>query len=314
MAAHAHAHAFAAASIAQHSKSFALASRLLPANARNDAVVLYAWCRYVDDAVDDAASPEVARLALTRLEYEVAAIYDGQMQTQPLLAALQELLMRRQMPRLYLQELLAGMRMDVDGVQYTDEATLLLYCWRVAGVVGLMMCHVMGVRDDAALHQAGDLGVAMQLTNICRDVAEDWQRGRLYLPTDLLARHGLAHWSAQVTGPTPPDPHTVAPVVRELLAVADGYYASGSRGLQALPWRCALAVGVASAVYRDIGRALTRQSWDPFRGRAYTTLPRKLWLVLRTTFTQLRHVGLHLPNAHVPQALLHAPSRPLTNG
>ena len=270
---------------------------------RQDAVVLYAWCRYADDAVDEAPSPEVAGLALTRLEHELAAVYAGAPQTEPLLAALQELLTRRQVPRLYPQELLAGMRMDVEGVRYGEFATLELYCWRVAGVVGAMMCHVMGVNDDRALRQAADLGAAMQLTNICRDVAEDWQRGRVYLPADLLARHSLA-----LAEP----PHDVAPAVAELLALAERRYQAGDRGLGALPWRCALAIAVASAVYRDIGRVLAAQGFDPFAGRAHTTLPRKLWLVLRTAVSQLVQVparARRTAQAHVPQTLLSGPAQ-----
>ncbi len=312
MPSHINAQALAAASIAKNSKSFALASRLLPRRVRDDAVVLYAWCRYADDAVDEAESPLAARTALTRLDQELAAIYDGQMQGQPLLAALQEMLQRRQIPQLYPQELLAGMRMDVDGVRYGDSATLMLYCWRVAGVVGLMMCHVMGVTSDRALQQASDLGIAMQLTNICRDVAEDWQRGRLYLPADVLARHGLQHWPAMLGGPLAEKREgEVAPVVAELLGVADRYYQSGARGLTALPWRCALAIAVASAVYRDIGRVLTAQGHDPFAGRAHTTLARKLWLVARTTLAQLGQLPARmrtLADAQVPQTLLTGPA------
>lgn len=309
---HGQAQAFAAAAIAQHSKSFALASRLLPPRVREDAVVLYAWCRYADDAVDEAESPEAAREALTRLDQELAAIYGGQMQVQPLLAALQELVQRRQIPLLYPQELLAGMRMDVDGVRYDDTATLQLYCWRVAGVVGLMMCHVMGVTDDAALRQASDLGMAMQLTNICRDVAEDWQRDRLYLPADLLTRHGLGHWPDALGGSLPSDHESwVAPVVAELLREADRLYRSGNSGLSALPWRCALAIAVASSVYRDIGRVLAAQGFNPFRGRAHTTLARKLWLVARNAVGQLLNLPkrlTHLAAARVPRTLLTGPA------
>ena len=310
------AHALAAASIAQHSKSFALASRLLPRRVRNDAVVLYAWCRYADDAVDEAPSLQTAKFALARLECELASIYAGELQSEPLLDALQELVQRRKIPRLYPQELLAGMRMDVEGTRYADAATLRLYCWRVAGVVGLMMCHVMGVTDEQALRQASDLGLAMQLTNICRDVAEDWQRGRLYLPADLLARHGLGHWPQALGGELLQRRHNeIAPVVQELLAEADGLYASGDSGLGALPWRCGLAIAVASAVYRDIGRALADQQFNPLSGRAHTTLRRKLFLVARAS---MRHV-LELParmlvEVRVPQTVLTGPTRRLAFG
>lgn len=278
----------ALATIEQHSKSFSFASRLLPAAIRRDAVVLYAWCRRADDVVDEAVDHAEAAKALDRLEGELASLYRGEKQADPLLEAFRELVERRRMPGHYARELLAGMRMDLEGTRYDDTATLDLYCWRVAGVVGLMMCHVMGVSDERALAQASHLGMAMQLTNICRDVGEDWERGRLYLPDDLLARHGLSGLSDRLGRAIPPDAAQKLPIaVRALLDRADGLYRSGRAGLPALPWRCAVAIAAAAAVYADIGTSLERQGFDPLRGRAHTTKARKILLAVRAFAGQL---------------------------
>ena len=256
-----------AAFIQHHSKSFALASRLLPPAVRADVLVLYAWCRRADDTVDLAADPAAG---LARLQAELDAVYEGCPAADPLLEAFAQLVHRCALPRHYPQELLAGMGMDLTPALYADHTALALYCYRVAGVVGLMMCHVMGVADDAALEQAAQLGMAMQLTNICRDVAEDWQRGRLYLPYRALGFADEAAVRAALAGPIDADLAGRLPAqVRDLLARADAYYRCGMGGIGALDWRCGLAVRAAAGIYRGIGTALARQDYQPLIGRAY---------------------------------------------
>ncbi|HWN69346.1 MAG TPA: squalene/phytoene synthase family protein, partial [Haliangium sp.] len=153
--------------IAAHSRSFALASRVLPPRCRDEAAVVYTWCRRADDAVD-LAPPGKQAGALVRLGAELDGVYDGEAQEDIALAAFQEVVQRHRIPREYPAELLAGMDMDARGQRYDDMHTLLLYCYRVASTVGLMMSHVMGVTHDGALRHAAHLGMAMQLTNICR--------------------------------------------------------------------------------------------------------------------------------------------------
>lgn len=269
--------------IREHSKSFALASRLLPARARDEAVVLYAWCRYADDAVDEVP-PGEQPAALARLDEELDRVYGGEAMADPVLAAFAVLVRRRGIPEVYPRELVAGMRMDVEGARYGDSTTLRRYCYRVASTVGLMMCHVMGLRvgtHPAAVQQAAHLGVAMQITNICRDVAEDWGRGRRYLPADRLP----AAAQVEPVGVDEALPGSlVAPfsaAVERLLGEADRHYAAGDAGLWALPWRSALAVAAARHIYRDIGRVIAARGFDVSAGRAWTSTARKLWLVGR---------------------------------
>lgn len=271
----------ARATIAHHSKSFALASRLLGARIRDQTAVVYTWCRRADDAIDDPASADdlSLRRTLVRLTTEVESAY-ANTATDPVLAAFGEVARARAIPAHYPAELLAGMAMDANDTRYATVPELLLYAWRVAGVVGLMMSHVFGVSDDKALVHAVHLGLAMQLTNICRDVDEDWQRGRLYLPSELLAEHGARDLEADLGRPFPPAARIpVADTVRDLLALADRYYRSGDRGLRALPWRAAGAVTVASRVYSAIGTRIARTGYDTTAGRAIVSTPAKLALL-----------------------------------
>ncbi|MCC6215650.1 MAG: phytoene/squalene synthase family protein [Polyangiaceae bacterium] len=271
----------ARATIAVHSKSFSLASRLLPARVRDDAVVLYAWCRHADDAVDHAP-PGTAPAALASLERGLARVYGGAEPDDTLEAALRGVVAARSIPRRYPAELLAGMAMDVADTRYLRFEELDLYCHRVAGVVGLMMAHVMGVADPAALRNAAHLGMAMQLTNIARDVHEDWRRGRLYLPDALLARHGAAGLAAELGGAFPEAARSpVASATRELLERAEALYRSGDDGLIALAPRSALAVRAARLIYSAIGDQVRRQRCDPLAGRAHVSGWGKLRLVAR---------------------------------
>jgi 15-cis-phytoene synthase len=264
--------------IAVHSKSFALASRVLPPASRDAAAVVYTWCRRADDAVDEAA-PGEAVPALARLRRELDDVYTGAPRD-PVLAAFAAIARERGLPRHYPDELLAGMEMDVAGTHYATVDDLVGYGYRVAAVVGLMMCHVMGIDDDRALQRAAHLGIAMQITNICRDVAEDWTRGRLYVPDQVLTRHGAPGLADALGGPLPPAAvPALAASVRELLAIADRYYASGDRGLASLPWRCAFAVRAARHIYAAIGRRLERAGCDVTAGRAVVPTWHKLALV-----------------------------------
>lgn len=277
--------------LARGSKSFALAGALLGAGVRQDAAVLYAWCRLADDRIDLAPSPHRAQ-AVADLRRELDAVYRGAV-GQPLLIALHELVTRTRLPRAYLDDLVDGFAMDAEGTRYPSMAALELYAYRVAGVVGLMMCHVLGVCDSRCVPQAAHLGMAMQLTNICRDVVEDWQGGRQYLPLDLVAPNELGK-AAQLPSPDGTARASVALAVAALLDRADAYYASGMKGLRGLGWRDALAIGAAARIYRAIGRRIARRRFNVFAGRVVVSLPAKLGLALGSVWALLLDVPRRL--------------------
>ena len=272
----------AQAILASGSKSFALAGALLGTGIRQDAAVLYAWCRVADDRIDLAPSSERAR-AVTELRDELDEVYSGAVR-QPLLIALHELVTRTRLPRTYLDDLVDGFGMDAEGVRYASMAALDLYAYRVAGVVGLMMCHVLGVRDSRCVPQAARLGMAMQLTNICRDVAEDLQYGRQYLPLDHISPDELR---TAADGPSSNGGAraSAAGAVAALLDRAEAYYESGMKGLGDLGWRNALAIGAAARIYRAIGRRIAKRRFDAFAGRAVVSLPAKLGLALASAWS-----------------------------
>lgn len=291
------------ASIAKHSKSFALAARLLPPGSADSAAIVYAWCRRADDAVDHV--PRSAQpAALAQLRAELEGVYAGVPAQDPALEAFRHIVEDCRVPRVYPEELLAGMQMDCSDARYATLEELLTYCYRVAGVVGLMMCHVMSVSDVKALRRAAHLGIAMQLTNICRDVLEDWELGRLYVPAELLAEYGAPDLRSQLGKPFPGQARRpMALAVERLLREADRYYASGDRGLAALSWRSALAVRSARHIYAAIGRRVEAQACDVTAGRAIVPLRSKLALVARSACAALSELPRRARSRFEPAVL-----------
>ncbi|MDR0480695.1 MAG: presqualene diphosphate synthase HpnD [Gallionellaceae bacterium] len=159
---------------------------------RRAITALYAFCREVDDVVDECSDANVARATLNWWRDEVAAIYGGKPQ-HPVTQALAEIVPHYDLPREYLLEIIDGMEMDLEQNAYADFSELQLYCYRVASVVGLMAAEIFGYTDRKTLKYAHDLGIAFQLTNIIRDVGEDARRGRIYLPQDEITRFGASN-------------------------------------------------------------------------------------------------------------------------
>ncbi len=253
--------------LAMGSKTFAFAGWFLPADRRADAALLYTFCRYVDDIGDDSADLTAAREELTRVQRELLGA-----EARPLVAALLAMFARRGVKPEYAVELVHGVLSDLDGVRVADDAELLRYCYRVASTVGLMMCGVLGVSDPVALPHAIDLGLAMQLTNICRDVKEDAKNGRIYLPSSRMKVAGFVGGPGELLTAREP----VRRVVADLLALAERYYRSGDEGLGAIPVRTRFAIVVASRVYRAIGLRLLALGGDPLVGRTVVPLFSKL--------------------------------------
>jgi phytoene synthase len=266
--------------IAKGSKSFSLAARLFDPDTRAAAFFLYGWCRYCDDQIDDAAKqmtrPEM-EARLQALREATCSAFSDVAQREPVFTALQYIVRRYAIPAHYPIELIEGMAMDVRGTRYPTLDDLLLYCYRVAGTVGLMMSHVMGLRDERALRHAADLGIAMQLTNIARDIVEDAAMGRVYVPLTWLREAGVAPDEIAL----PRHRENLAATTRRLLEAAAPYYRSGDDGLWHLSFRSACAVAAARHVYAEIGNLLLQQGPAAWDQRTYVRGARKLCMVAR---------------------------------
>ena len=175
---------------ARSGSSFYYSFLFLPPERRRAITALYAFCREVDDVVDECADTDIARTKLAWWRNEVAGVFSGAAQ-HPVTQALMPAVRRFALPEADFGTIIDGMEMDLHYNRYPDFATLQLYCHRVAGVVGLMAARIFGFQDPATLHYAEQLGQAFQLTNIIRDVGEDARRNRVYLPLDELARFGM---------------------------------------------------------------------------------------------------------------------------
>jgi len=250
-------------------RTFHLASHLLPRAARDDAALVYAFCRLVDDTADESTDPVAAAAALDRLHRELLRASSPR----PLVEALLTASARIELPLGAAVELIEGVRTDLGPVRIADDAELLRYCYRVASTVGLMMCAVLGVRHRDAHPFAVDLGIAMQLTNIARDVAEDTALDRVYLPASRLRAAGVEP-DALVAGAA--GRRAVCTVVAGVLDLADVYYRSADDGMRDIPWNARQAILVASRVYRAIGVGLRRRSCDALAGRTVVPWTGKL--------------------------------------
>ena len=259
------------------SKTFFAASLLLPARVRAPASALYAFCRIADDEIDEGDDPQ---LALRLLQLRLDAIYAGRPQAIDVDRALASVVHRHGIPRDLLDALLEGFLWDATGRHYETLDDVQAYGARVAGTVGAMMALVMGTRDEAALARACDLGVAMQLTNIARDVGQDARNGRLYLPRQWLREAGLdpeAWLQAPTFNPA------IATLVQRLLDAADALYRRSEHGIGLLPRDCRPAIQAARLVYAEIGRELERRGLDAISQRAVVSGRRKLALIARAS-------------------------------
>jgi len=281
------------AMLAGGSKSFRAASMLLPRRVAEPAAALYAFCRVADDEIDEGeGGPEPLRRLLRRLD----DIYAGRPQNFVADRAFAHVVQRHAIPRALPAALLEGFAWDEEGRRYEDLAALEAYAARVAATVGAMMTLLMGVRTPTAIARACDLGVAMQLTNIARDVGADARMGRVYLPLAWLREEGIDA-SAFLADPrfTP----ALGRVVARLLRTADDHYARAEGGIPLLPRDCRAGIGAAHRVYAEIGRAVERQGLDSVSTRAVVGGRRKAWLMVRSLSTLAlrpeRHPAPSLP-------------------
>ena len=293
------------------SKTFFAASRLLPGRVRGPAIALYAFCRVADDAIDLSDDRVVA---LTALNERLRRIYAGDPMAFAPDRALATVVRDFDMPLELVSALLEGFEWDAEGRRYETIEDLQAYAARVAGSVGAMMAVVMRTRTEQALARACDLGVAMQLTNIARDVGEDARSGRLYLPLQWLRDAGLDPdtWLANPIFDT-----RVASVISRVIAAADALYQRSEHGIGHLPRDCRPAIRAARLVYAEIGRALEKTGLDSINRRAVVSNARKLALLARASGAMLvapadpKH---HLPVLPANQFLVEAAKLPVQMG
>jgi phytoene synthase len=266
--------AAADAAIRTGSRSFFAASMVLPRRVRQPARALYAFCREADDAVDRG---DDLNRALDHLHERLNRIYRGRPADIAADRAFADVVAAHAIPQTLPEALLDGFAWDAEGRRYDTVGELRAYGARVAGAVGAMVTMLMGARDPQVVARATDLGVAMQLTNIARDVGEDARQGRLYLPTQWLEAEGVDPdaWLAD-----PQFTPGVARTVARLLDHAEELYRRAEAGIPALPVRCRPGLTAASRLYREIGREVARRGHDSLSQRAVVPTMRKVGLML----------------------------------
>jgi phytoene synthase len=249
----------------------------LPPDMRRGITALYAFCREVDDVVDECRDPNVARIKLGWWRQEVARLYAGQAQ-HPVTRALAPFVAPAALPHALFLEIIDGMQMDLDQAQYPDLPALLRYCYHAASTVGLLSARLFGCTQAGTLAYAHDLGLAFQLTNIIRDVREDALRGRLYLPQDWLERHGVG--AAQLTGTvTPP---ALQALLTELAGTAEQLYQSAFAKLPPADRWAQRAGLIMAAIYHRLLENMRANGFRVLERRPRLHPLHKLWLAWRT--------------------------------
>lgn len=283
-------------SIAQNGKSFHWAGRFLGPRVGGDATRLYSFCRILDDMADGDIPGGPKRLKNIRSGLINATVSDDL-----LLPDLTDFIQKKDISAEILVALIDGLIQDQKTVALADERALLRYSYRVAGTVGVMMSTILGCTDRAALWYAVDLGIAMQLTNIARDVLEDASMGRRYLPATWVGNMLPAQVLAAANDEPSYERDAISTAVVRLLCLAETYYESGTKGLVYLPPRAHLAIAVAAQVYRQIGVQIAGKGHQWYNGREITNQRTKLACsvkAMRTLPFRLRSVPSHHSDLH----------------
>jgi phytoene synthase len=262
---------------AQSGSSFYYSFLFLPPPRRRAITALYAFCREVDDVVDETTDFDVARVKLAWWRQEIGAAFAGAPQ-HPVAQALKPVVASFRLPEAHFQAVIDGMVMDLERNRYLDFADLEGYCHRVAGVVGLLSAEIFGCANPATHQYARDLGIAFQLTNIIRDVGEDARRGRIYLPQDELARHGVT--AAAVLQRTGGD--SFRALMAEQVLRARAWYDRAQGALPAEDRQAQRPGLIMAAIYRTLLDEIARDGYRVLDHRIALTPLRKLWIAWRT--------------------------------
>lgn len=258
--------------MAKHGKSFYFASMIFSKARLLKIATLYRLCRFIDDCADelpDLESQTAIKSILDDLNNEANDTKFNQLVAEVVSWGVE---------RSYIKELVIGAQFDAQGGKISTSADLMLYCYRVAGVVGLMMCPLIGVKDKKGHPHAIDLGLGMQLTNICRDVLQDAHMNRIYLPEDQVTESGLSISELQKAE----TPKELSLLVHKTLDQADQYYLSGYSGLAYIPFRPRVVILLAGEIYRHIGIKIRKNNCQVLSGRTYLSFTEKILVTFKT--------------------------------
>ncbi|KRO88523.1 MAG: phytoene/squalene synthase family protein [Paracoccaceae bacterium] len=258
-------------SLKLNGKSFHWASHFLGANISTDAAKLYSFCRVLDDMADGDIVNGPDRLQNIR-----SNLLGQSLVGDPIILDMKSFIRSKNISVEVIVSLIDGLLDDQNAVALEDQDALLRYSYRVAGTVGLMMCNLLGCTNKAALAHAIDLGIAMQLTNIARDVREDALMGRRYLPGTWINNMSVDKINTAAGSTAAPDRAVISAAIAQLLQCAETYYESGLSGLAYLPVRAHLAIAVAAKVYRRIGLQISAKGHPWYEGREVTSSRAKL--------------------------------------
>jgi phytoene synthase len=264
---------------AYYAKSFYFSASLLPLEKRWATYAVYGFCRYADNLIDKQRNRKAAEILreVEFLDAELRTAYRTGESEHPILRPFIIVSQRYEIPIEYPLDLLRGVRMDIQNARYQNFDALYVFCYRVAAVVGLMMTHILGYEDDEAFGYAEQLGVAMQLTNILRDVQEDKDLGRIYLPLNELKQFGCSENDILN--------ERMTPAFRELMQFqvqrAYSYYQAAQDGIPLLAPDSRFAIYSASRIYGGILKRIEAQDYNPFLGRVYVPQHRKFGILLQ---------------------------------
>lgn len=264
----------------RQAKTFYAASRFLPKDKRQAAYAIYAICRAADDSVDNAESNSAA-LNLVKIKEKIERAYGNVALNDNLLSVFRETTQKYKIPKSYFDEMLAGMQMDITKNRYATFDELYLYCYRVAGVIGLLMLKIFGEAQQEAQKYAADLGIALQITNILRDIKEDFARNRIYLPLEEMKRFGV---TPEYVSQEKIDQNFIA-LIKFLSDLAKLYYGNSAKGIRMInSRRCRFVACAIKDIYAQILKEIEKNNYDVYSKRLYVNTPKKVTILLKALF------------------------------
>lgn len=263
----------------KHAKTFYFASRFLPKEKRLASFAVYAVCRISDDAVDIEKESKIS--ALENIKYAIDAAYGNQELNDEIIIAFRYIIKKYNIPKIYFEELLSGMRMDLEKARYTNFQELRDYCYKVAGVVGLIMLKIFDYDNESALDFAADLGIAMQLTNILRDIKEDYTRGRIYLPLDEMQAFNVSEDSLNISKID----ENFKGLLEFQIRRARQYYLNSEYGIKLInDKKCRFVAMAMKNMYAAILDAIEKNNYDVYSFRAHVNNKKKIMMAIRLFF------------------------------